>query len=72
MLRLATPIYEGTAQLHKEKNGVGLALDTGRCLYAAQFGRPVRAHPDIDQFHGRIDFLKTLEAARGWQKKEQK
>ena len=46
MLRLSTHASDGKANLHQGAVGVGLALDTGRCLYAAQYGRPVRAHPD--------------------------
>jgi alpha-L-glutamate ligase-like protein len=46
MLRLSTHASDGKANLHQGAVGVGLALDTGRCLNAAQFGRPIRAHPD--------------------------
>ena len=46
MLRLSTHASDGKANLHQGAVGVGLALDSGRCLYAAQFGRPVRVHPD--------------------------
>jgi alpha-L-glutamate ligase-like protein len=46
MLRLATHASDGKANLHQGAVGVGLALDTGRCLNAVQFGRPVDTHPD--------------------------
>ncbi len=46
MLRLATHASDGKANLHQGAVGVGLALDTGRCLKAAQFGRPIKLHPD--------------------------
>jgi alpha-L-glutamate ligase-like protein len=46
MLRLATHASDGKANLHQGAVGVGLALDTGRCLKAAQFGRPITLHPD--------------------------
>ena len=46
MLRLATAASDGKANLHQGAVGVGLALDTGRCLNAAQFGRPIKLHPD--------------------------
>lgn len=46
MLRLATQASDGKANLHQGAVGVGLALDTGRCLNAAQFGRPIKLHPD--------------------------
>jgi alpha-L-glutamate ligase-like protein len=46
MLRLATHASDGKANLHQGAVGVGLALDTGRCLNAAQFGRPIKLHPD--------------------------
>jgi len=46
MLRLATHASDGKANLHQGAVGVGLAMDSGRGLYAAQFGRPTSAHPD--------------------------
>jgi alpha-L-glutamate ligase-like protein len=46
MLRLATAASDGKANLHQGAVGVGLALDSGRCLRAAQFGRPIKLHPD--------------------------
>jgi len=54
MLRLSTHASDGKANLHQGAVGVGLALDTGRCLYAAQFGRPVSMHPDTGQALGDI------------------
>jgi alpha-L-glutamate ligase-like protein len=46
MLRLATHASDGKANLHQGAVGVGLSLDAGRCLNAAQFGRPIKLHPD--------------------------
>lgn len=46
MLRLATDASDGKANLHQGAVGVGLALDSGRCLNAVQFTRRVRTHPD--------------------------
>ncbi|NQX88442.1 MAG: alpha-L-glutamate ligase-like protein [Halioglobus sp.] len=46
MLRLSTHASDGKANLHQGAVGVGLSLDAGRCLYAAQHGRSVRVHPD--------------------------
>jgi len=46
MLRLATTASDGKANLHQGAVGVGLALDSGRCLKAVQFGRPIKLHPD--------------------------
>jgi alpha-L-glutamate ligase-like protein len=46
MLRLATHASDGKANLHQGAVGVGLALDSGRCLNAVQFGSPVTHHPD--------------------------
>lgn len=46
MLRLSTHASDGKANLHQGAVGVGLALDTGRCLHAAQHGRPIKNHPD--------------------------
>lgn len=54
MLRLSTHASDGKANLHQGAVGVGLALDSGRCLYAAQFGRPVRVHPDTGRALGDI------------------
>lgn len=46
MLRLATRASDGKANLHQGAVGLGLALDSGRCLRAVQFGQPITAHPD--------------------------
>ena len=46
MLRLATHASDGKANLHQGAVGVGLALDSGRCLNAVQYGRAVTEHPD--------------------------
>lgn len=46
MLRLATHASDGKANLHQGAVGVGLALDSGRCLNAVQFGEPISRHPD--------------------------
>jgi alpha-L-glutamate ligase-like protein len=46
MLRLATSESDGKANLHQGAVGVGLSLDTGRCLNAVQHGRKVTHHPD--------------------------
>ncbi len=46
MLRLATRASDGKANLHQGAVGLGLALDSGRCLHGVQFGYPVKTHPD--------------------------
>ena len=46
MLRLATHVSDGKANLHQGAVGLGLALDSGRCLNAVQFGRSIDSHPD--------------------------
>jgi alpha-L-glutamate ligase-like protein len=46
MLRLATAASDGKANLHQGAVGVGLTLDSGRCLNAAQYGRRIKLHPD--------------------------
>ncbi|MHA7815400.1 MAG: alpha-L-glutamate ligase-like protein [Pseudohaliea sp.] len=46
MLRLSTHDSDGKANLHQGAVGVGLALDSGRCLRAVQFGQPLTLHPD--------------------------
>jgi alpha-L-glutamate ligase-like protein len=55
MLRLATRVSDGKANLHQGAVGLGLALDSGRCLNAVQFGRSITSHPDtgknLDDIH---------------------
>jgi alpha-L-glutamate ligase-like protein len=46
MLRLATHVSDGKANLHQGAVGVGLSLDSGRCLNAVQFSQPIKEHPD--------------------------
>jgi len=46
MLRLATSESDGKANLHQGAVGVGLSLDTGRCLNAVQHGKKISHHPD--------------------------
>lgn len=46
MLRLATHRSDGKANLHQGAVGVGLSLQSGRCLRAVQFNRAIRLHPD--------------------------
>ena len=46
MLRLATHASDGKANLHQGAVGVGLALDSGKCLHAVQYGLRVTTHPD--------------------------
>jgi alpha-L-glutamate ligase-like protein len=55
MLRLATHASDGKANLHQGAIGVGLAMDTGRCLHAVQNGRKVSTHPDTGQ---RLDHIR--------------
>ncbi|MFK7978010.1 MAG: alpha-L-glutamate ligase-like protein [Halioglobus sp.] len=49
MLRLATSASDGKANLHQGAVGLGLSLDTGRCLNAVQDGRKITHHPDTGQ-----------------------
>lgn len=49
MLRLATHASDGKANLHQGAVGVGLALESGRCLNAVQFSRAIKLHPDTGQ-----------------------
>ena len=46
MLRLATHASDGKANLHQGAVGVGLSLESGRCLHAVQYSEPIKAHPD--------------------------
>ena len=46
MLRLATSMSDGKANLHQGAVGVGLDIATGKSLRAVQFDRPVDKHPD--------------------------
>jgi alpha-L-glutamate ligase-like protein len=57
MLRLATHASDGKANLHQGAVGVGLALDSGRCLNAVQYGNPVTAHPDTGRPLGDIEIV---------------
>ena len=49
MLRLATHASDGKANLHQGAVGVGLAMDSGRCLNAVQFSQRIHKHPDTGQ-----------------------
>lgn len=46
MLRLATSMSDGKANLHQGAVGVGLDIATGKSLRAVQYDRPVDKHPD--------------------------
>lgn len=46
MLRLATKMSDGKANLHQGAVGVGLDIATGRALKAVQHSLPVTHHPD--------------------------
>jgi alpha-L-glutamate ligase-like protein len=46
MMRLATHASDGKANLHQGAVGVGLDLATGRALFAVQYNRPLKLHPD--------------------------
>ena len=53
MIRCATHVSDGKANLHQGAVGVGLDLATGRSLQAVQNGRPVLVHPDtLESFVG--------------------
>lgn len=54
MLRLATHASDGKANLHQGAVGVGLAMDSGRCLNAVQFSRRIDLHPDTGRSLGDI------------------
>jgi alpha-L-glutamate ligase-like protein len=49
MMRLATHSSDGKANLHQGAVGVGLDLASGRSLYAVQYNRPLKLHPDTGQ-----------------------
>lgn len=46
MLRLATSDSDGKANLHQGAVGLGLSLDSGRCLNAVCGGKKITHHPD--------------------------
>ena len=46
MMRCATHVSDGKANLHQGAVGVGLDIATGRSIRAVQFGRLVHRHPD--------------------------
>lgn len=54
MLRLATEVSDGKANLHQGAVGVGLSIATGACIQAVQFGRIVETHPDTGAVLGSI------------------
>lgn len=49
MMRLATRASDGKANLHQGAVGVGLDLATGKALFAVQYNKPLRIHPDTGQ-----------------------
>ena len=49
MLRLATHVSDGKANLHQGAVGVGVEISTGKSRSAVQFDRPVEQHPDTGQ-----------------------
>ncbi len=46
MMRLATHLSDGKANLHQGAIGVGLDLATGKAIGGVQFDRPIEIHPD--------------------------
>lgn len=46
MMRLATRVSDGKANLHQGAIGVGLDIGTGRAIHAVHFGRRIHVHPD--------------------------
>ena len=46
MMRCATHVSDGKANLHQGAVGVGLDIATGRSIRAVQFGLLVHSHPD--------------------------
>jgi alpha-L-glutamate ligase-like protein len=46
MLRLATKVSDGKANLHQGAVGVGLDMGSGRAISAVQFDRWIEKHPD--------------------------
>ena len=46
MMRLATHVSDGKANLHQGAVGVGLDLASGKSLFAVQYNRPLKLHPD--------------------------
>ncbi len=54
MLRLATHVSDGKANLHQGAVGVGLDIATGNGIHAVHFGRRVLTHPDTGMLLNRI------------------
>lgn len=54
MLRLATHVSDGKANLHQGAIGVGLDIASGRGIHAVHFGRRVLVHPDTGMALDRI------------------
>jgi alpha-L-glutamate ligase-like protein len=61
MLRLATHASDGKANLHQGAVGVGLSMDTGRCLNAVQFSKRIDRHPDTGQALNKIEISNWRE-----------
>lgn len=66
MLRLATTMSDGKANLHQGAVGVGLDIGTGHSLNAVQFNKAIRLHPDTGLSLANIaieDWQQMLEMA---------
>jgi alpha-L-glutamate ligase-like protein len=61
MLRLATHASDGKANLHQGAVGVGLSMDTGRCLNAVQFSKRIHCHPDTGRVLNEIEISNWRE-----------
>ena len=48
MIRLATKLSDGRANLHQGAIGVGISIKTGLPLFAAQHNRRIEVHPDTN------------------------
>lgn len=66
MLRLATQVSDGKANLHMGAVGVGMDIATGNCLNAVQNSRQILVHPDTGKTLKDIcipDWPKIMELA---------
>ena len=48
MIRLATKLSDGRANLHQGAIGVGISIKTGLPLFAAQHNKRIEVHPDTN------------------------
>ena len=64
MMRLATHLSDGKANLHQGAVGVGLDLSNGHALFAVQHNRPITIHPDTGEAFSQLQIPHWHELMR--------